>query len=333
MNHNRLFAPGSKLNKIISINNSWQFTIQPGSSTIALLLLFIALIALACSPIFTKLSEIEISPSATIFNRLWIATIVLNLWQIDSYSEGENLETELDEKSSLINKQRALLIFASISATISALCWAWSLTQTSVASSTVLRSFSPLFVALGGWLILNQKCDRQFFLGMMLAVVGGITIGWDDLQLGAEYLIGDSIALLSAALHGANLLVIGHLRDRRLNTKTILLWRCGFGAVVIFPFAFLSGENLLPVSWQGWLNIILLAVVCQILGQGLLVYSLKQFTSSFAAIFMLLKPVVTAGLAWVIFAENLSLLNGIALILILIGIYLAKSSDSSEKIV
>ena len=327
MNHNRLFAPGSKLNKIISINNSWQFTIQPGSSTIALLLLFIALIALACSPIFTKLSEIEISPSATIFNRLWIATIVLNLWQIDSYSEGENLETELDEKSSLINKQRALLIFASISATISALCWAWSLTQTSVASSTVLRSFSPLFVALGGWLILNQKCDRQFFLGMMLAVVGGITIGWDDLQLGAEY------ALLSAALHGANLLVIGHLRDRRLNTKTILLWRCGFGAVVIFPFAFLSGENLLPVSWQGWLNIILLAVVCQILGQGLLVYSLKQFTSSFAAIFMLLKPVVTAGLAWVIFAENLSLLNGIALILILIGIYLAKSSDSSEKIV
>lgn len=330
MNKNRLFSLGIKLNNATYITNNWRLAIKPDSNTIALILLFIALIALACSPIFTKLSEIEISPSATIFHRLWIATIALNLWQVGNNPTEEGLETKLVERSPWSGKQRALLILASIAATTSALCWAWSLTQTSVASSTVLRSFSPLFIALAGWLILNQKCDRQFFLGMILAVVGGITIGWDDLQLGQEYLMGDGIALLSAALHGVNLLVIGYLRDW-IDTKTILLWRCGFGALIIFPLVLMTEENLLPVSWHGWLLVFLLAIICQVLGQGLLVYSLKQFSSSFAAIFMLLKPVVTAFLAWIIFAENLSLLNGVALILILSGIYMAKSSSSSEK--
>lgn len=310
---------------------NWQLP-SAGSKTIALILLSVALIALACSPIFTKLSEVEISPSATIFNRLWIATLVLTFWQNNDDAPKLTSETQLDKLSPWLDRQRALLILASVAATTSALCWAWSLSQTSVASSTVLRSFTPLFIVLGGWLVLKQQCDRQFFVGMLLAMVGGITIGWDDLQLGSEYLWGDSIALLSAALHGINLLAIGYLREQ-LNTRTILLWRCGFGALIILPFVLISQENILPLSRQGWLVVILLAIICQIWGQGLLVYSLKQFSSSFAAIFMLLKPIVTAGLAWIIFAESLSLVNGIALVLILIGIYIAKSSSFAEKAV
>ncbi len=83
------------------------------------------------------------------------------------------------------------------------------------------------------------------------------------------------------------------------------------------------------LSWSGWLIIIALAVICQTFGQGLLVYSLKRFSSSFVGIFALLKPLITALLAWIIFAEQISITNGIALVLILVGIYLAKSSESS----
>ena len=290
-------------------------------------ILAIAIVALAFSPIFTKLSEVEISPTATIFHRLWIATIILAGWQFIQtklYSDNTQIKSE---ELTFGYKQQGLLILASICATASSVLWAISFTQTSVASSTVLRSLTPLFIGLGAWLILKQQFNRQFLAGMAIAIVGGIVIGWDDLQLGTEHLIGDSIALLSAALHGGNILIVGYLRDRNCTTNKVLLWRCGFGALIVLPFVWLTDSQLFPVSFQGWLVVIALAVVCQTFGQGLLVYSLKQFSSSFVGIFALLKPIFTAVLAWVIFAEHISLTSAIALVLILLGIYLAKKSD------
>ena len=289
--------------------------------------LTIAVIALAFSPIFTKLSEIELSPTATIFNRLWIATIITGCWQL---TKTDPKFKQIPAKVATVeNKQLSLLILASLCATFSAVLWAISLTQTSVASSTVLRSLTPLFISLGAWLILKQSFDRQFILGMILSTIGGMAIGWDDLQLGTAHLLGDGIALFSAALHGANILIVGYLRDRDCTTDKVLFWRCGCGTLMVLPVVCLTDTQILPISWSGWLIIIALAAICQTFGQGLLVYSLKRFSSSFVGIFALLKPLITALLAWIIFAEQISITNGIALVLILVGIYLAKSSESS----
>ena len=321
----------NSLTSVREIDEVTQISNQPKLITEAKYfgILAIAVIALAFSPIFTKLSEIEISPTATIFNRLWIATIIMAGWQLIQTSK-EFTQIKF-EKFAFDYKQQGLLILASICATASSILWAISFTQTSVASSTVLRSLTPLFISLGAWLILKQQFNNQFLLGMTLAVVGGIFIGWDDLQLGTEHLIGDSMALLSAALHGANILIVGYLRDRNCTTSRVLFWRCGFGALIVLPVVWLTDAKLFPTSLQGWLVIIALAVVCQTFGQGLLVYSLKQFSSSFVGIFALLKPIFTALLAWVIFSETISLTSGVALVLILGGIYLAKSSSSQDN--
>ncbi len=324
MNKNSSLTSVREINEVTNISNQSKLI----TDAKYLGILAIAVIALAFSPIFTKLSEIEISPTATIFNRLWIATIIMAGWQLvqapKDFTQIQLKQVNFDYK------QQGLLILASISATASSVLWAISFTQTSVASSTVLRSLTPLFISIGAWLILKQRFSNQFLLGMALAIIGGMVIGWDDLQLGTEHLIGDSMALLSAALHGINILTVGYLRDRNCTTARVLFWRCGFGALIVLPFAWLTDIQLFPVSFQGWLVVIALAVVCQTFGQGLLVYSLKQFSSSFVGIFALLKPIFTAILGWLILSENISLTSGVALILILAGIYLAKSGSNSK---
>ena len=108
-------------------------------------------------------------------------------------------------------------------------------------------------------------------------------------------------------------------------------WRCAIGAGLLLPLVKLTEVQLFPVSWQGWLAVIALAVVCQIVGQGLLISSLKHFSSGFIAVFLLLEPVLTAIFAWLVFAESLDLLNWIAFVLVLGGIYLAKSSSAATK--
>jgi drug/metabolite transporter (DMT)-like permease len=293
--------------------------------------LVIALTTLSFTAILIKLSIIEISPSATIFHRLWIATLVLWLWESINQTRSEDNSSVKIEIAPNIDRQSGLLILMAVTSTASVACWAWSLSQTTVANSTVLRNLTPLFTSIGGWLFLNFKFERQFILGMIVALLGAIAIGWDDLQIGTESLWGDGIALLSAFLYAIYLLAVEHLRNS-LNTTTILLWRCTLGTCLIFPVILFTEEALFPHSKQGWLIVVLLAIVCQVIGQGLLVYCLKQFSSGFIALFLLLQPVVTAILAWVIFAESLTFFNGLAFCLILGGIYIAQSSDSEIKI-
>lgn len=330
MKNNNLLTFTSQIDRLDSEVRS-NFDEQKNTKIVSWVVLIIAVTALAFSPILTKLSEIELSPTATIFNRLSIATIVTGCWQL--IKNPVELDRFSLHKSLSDYQQKSLLILASFSATASAILWAVSFTQTSIASSTVLRSLTPLFISLGAWLILKQRFNSQFLLGMMLSIIGGMAIGWDDLQLGTNYLIGDGIALLSAILHGVNILTVGYLRDRGCTTNRVLFWRCSCGALMILPVVCLTETQLFPISTEGWLTVIALAVVCQTFGQGLLVYSLKQFSSSFVGIFALLKPLITALLAWAIFAEEISINSTIALILILIGIYLAKSSNSKPYLV
>ncbi len=45
--------------------------------------------------------------------------------------------------------------------------------------------------------------------------------------------------------------------------------------------------------------------------------------------FLLLEPIVSAILAWIIFAEGLTSITGLGFMIILTGIYLAQSSHSA----
>ena len=301
---------------------------------IGIISIFLALFALSFTAIFLKLSEAEISPNAIIFNRLWIATLILGLSQKigksgQSKADYSNQKAAEDSLSTYTKRERWLLLLVAVSSTASVVLWAWSLTQTSVANSTVLRNLTPLFTSLCGWLVLKQKFDRQFCWGMLIAIIGAIVIGLDDWQLSGEGFWGDAIALLSALLYAIYLVASEQLRLHR-STTNILFWRCAFGALLVFPVALLTEEYIFPISWSGWLLVIALAVVCQVCGQGLLIYSLNQFSASFVSLFLLLIPINTAILAWLIFAESLSCLNGIAFVLVLLGIYLAQSSQSVQ---
>ncbi|MGL5062581.1 MAG: DMT family transporter, partial [Microcoleus sp.] len=46
----------------------------------AVISLLAALLAVSFAAIFIRFSEQEISPNATVFNRLWIATVVFGMW-------------------------------------------------------------------------------------------------------------------------------------------------------------------------------------------------------------------------------------------------------------
>ncbi|MGL5058712.1 MAG: DMT family transporter, partial [Microcoleus sp.] len=289
-----------------------------------------ALLAVSFAAIFIRFSEQEISPNATVFNRLWIATVVFGMWNGVGTARRRMSGDESAGRSNYTFRDLMLLTAVGVVSSASLGFWAWSLTQTNVANSTVLRNLTPLFTTLGGWLLLGRRFDGRFLVGMAVALTGAVAIGLEDLQIAGENIAGDIAALLSAMFYAGNLLLSEKLRGK-FPATIILMWRCCIGSILVLPLVLLAGDRIFPYSWQGWLAAIALAAICQAFGQGLLIHSLGRLSSGFVALFLLLEPAIAAILAWLLFAESLSLLNWLTFSVVLAGIYLAKSSGSAEK--
>ncbi|NEP46307.1 MAG: DMT family transporter, partial [Okeania sp. SIO2H7] len=178
------------------------------------------------------------------------------------------------------------------------------------------------------WLIYRQTFTRQFLVGMGVAIAGAIIIGIEDLQL-ADGFVGDEAALAASMLSAVSILSIERLRIQ-FSTAYIMMWTSLIGSLFLAVLLWCLHDTFFPSTSEAWAAVIALALLSQALGQGLLTYSLKQFSASLVAVSMLSIPVIAAFLAVILLAERLSLLNWIAFGIVLGGIYLAVSSKFSE---
>ncbi len=309
-----------------------EFTSRPpakSETTIALAALFPVLVIMAIVPILIKFSEYEINPNTLIFNRFWIALPVLGFWNgVSTLKRGWSRQTIPIKLFPQDRKWKGWLLLLLLSGVFSGgqqLLYAWSLTQTSAANSEVLHSMTPLFTTLIGWMFLSQQFDRRYLLGIAIAICGSCFLVVNDFSITIDKLQGDGIAFLSALLWSGYLLVLEKLQTQ-FSINAITTLTCLLGTVFLLPILLVSGNDLFPHSWQVWLIIGTLGTL-EIVTKICLTYSLKRLSSGLVATILLLHPVITALLAWGIFSETLSVLNGLALFVILLGVYFATSSQ------
>jgi drug/metabolite transporter (DMT)-like permease len=290
--------------------------------------MLIGIMILSCSAIFTRLSEQELTPLATIFDRFWIASVVLGLGNVFSlFRQAQSPETEVKEAISWLDW--GVLFILAIAISLRAGSWAWSLTQTSVANSNLLHNMTPIFATLGGWIFLGHRYDQKYLLGLALAISGVVAIGIQDFSLSGDGFYGDMAALFSSVFYAINFLIIEKLRTK-MSTATIMTGSCVCVSVILFPAILLTGDSVLPITGSVWAAILCLGVLSQVIGQGILVFVLNRMKSGPVSLFLLLEPIITALLAWLIFGEQLSPSNWFAFIVVLAGLYLSNQSEEID---
>lgn len=316
----------------------------------AFLGLSIAIVLISFSAIFTKISEQEIGANATVFDRYSIALGVLILFQgittIGQSTFKPHFAPDFTPVWAESYAPRDMYLFVG-EGFLSLTCvwlWAISLTQTSVANSNLLHNLTPIFTTLGGIIWLQETIDRRFLTGLGCALLSTLLLQWQDWQLSPGYLWGDCLALLSAVFYAAGFLAREQLRQK-FSTSTVLFWNClcrtGFALLLVVGSILgnLLGNpldstkvsfNLLPLSPSGWFAILGLGILIQLGGHGLLTYSLRHLSASFATLCLLLDPLFTAILAWAILGEKLGIAHGIAFLGVLLGIYLAATASGSD---
>ncbi|MEH1820589.1 MAG: EamA family transporter [Nostoc sp.] len=298
---------------------------------IAIASLFLGVGAISFGSIFMKLSEMELSPSATVFNRFWLASVVFLLWHGYEAIRQRFSKEKSVEQQPYTSQDLLLLLGAGILWAATLVLLAWSLTQTSVAISSVLHNLAPIFTSLGVWLLFRKRFERQFLIGIVVALGGAIAIEFEELQIATDEVQGGLAAIVSAILLSAYLLIVEKLRTK-FSPVTIQLWICAIAALAIFPILLFTQDQLFPSTVSGWLWVISLALICQVLGHGLLTYSLAKFSSVVVSLVHLLEPVFSGIFALVIFSETLTLSNWVGFAVVLIGLYLAVSSQAAVNL-
>ncbi len=91
------------------------------------------------------------------------------------------------------------------------------------------------------------------------------------------------------------------------------------------------GEQILPQTTTGWINVIALALIAQAAGQSLIAYAMAHLPATFSSVGLLWQPVAAALLAWVLIGETMGTLQFAGGLLVLAGIAIARRSTLSKN--
>ena len=279
--------------------------------------LAIGIVAVSFASIFIRLAE---APSLVIAaSRLTIASLIL---------APAVLIKSKDELRDLTRQDLLLALLSGLFLGVHFATWISSLEYTSVASSVVFVSTSPMFVGLASHFLLKERVSRRMFAGIAVSVLGGIIIGYGDFGLGARELFGDFLALVGAAAVSVYLLVGRKLR-RHLSLLSYIFLVYATAAVFLIAVCLVAGHTFSGYPRQTYLMFILLAAVPQIIGHSSYNWALKYLPATFVGVATLGEPIGSTILAYFILRETTTLAKIGGGALILAGIYVSSRAESA----
>jgi drug/metabolite transporter (DMT)-like permease len=160
---------------------------------------------------------------------------------------------------------------------------------------------SSFLLMLYGFVIACRLPGRLQGAAVALALVGAALLMGSSYELSPRNLSGDLLALLAGLFYVFYLVAIDRGR-RTMGSMPVLAIATAAGALPLLLLALLLGEQVMPVDWT---PLILLSLGSQLLGQGLLVYSVGHLSPVVVGLGLLTQPAVTATIGWLAYGERL----------------------------
>jgi drug/metabolite transporter (DMT)-like permease len=173
----------------------------------------------------------------------------------------------------------------------------YAITHTSVANTLIILSSTPLFAALIGRVLLQEKIQLRTLLAITLVAVGIIAIASGSASSGEAALLGDLAAIL-----GSFFLACGFSLVRRFPRISVLSAISCSGlmtALLVLPLA-----SPLAITQADFGYLLLMGLYVVPVGTALMYLGPRYIPAAEVGLLLLLESILGPIWVWLVFAEN-----------------------------
>jgi drug/metabolite transporter (DMT)-like permease len=289
---------------------------QPPPHRFAFPALLLGNVALAFGPWLVRIADV--GPVAVGF---WRVTIALPFLFALAHASGQRPHWP---RRALIT---AILI-AAIFYVLDLAAWNAGIRMTKLGNATLFgNTGSFVFAIYGLWLAHHRPSPRQA-LALGLAAAGAALLMSGSYELSPQNLTGDLLTLLAGLLYGGYLIFMERARTE-LQPLPLLLLATLFGIPMLLAISVGLGEQIWPHDWT---PLIIFALSSQVLGQGLLIYSIGNFPPLVVGLALLTQPVISALVGWFVYGEGLSATDAIGALGIAAALVLVRLPERGLRV-
>ncbi len=281
---------------------------RESGNAVAFAALMVGNVALAFGPWFVRLTDV--GPVAAAFWRISLATPMLLV--LAAATGGRLLSSVRGLGWILIGS--GVLFAGDLAA------WHLGIHHTKLANATLFGNAATFVFPLYGFLVARAWPTRTQGLALALAAIGAALLMGRSYQLAPQNFIGDLLCLLAGLLYAGYFILMSRARQTMAPLPAL-----GFSsAAAILPLlvsALVLGEKIMPANWT---PLISLALLSQVLGQGLMIYALGRLSPLVIGLALLTQPIVAALVGWLYYGETLGVADFVGAALVAIALVLVR---------
>jgi len=267
--------------------------------------------ALAMGPYFVRLAD-----SGPVAAGLWRLVLAIPFLALISLASGQKL-TGFRPQVWLAMAGAGVFFALDLGS------WHIGIGMTRLGNASLFGNAGSLIVMAWGLIALHRAPRLNEWLAFALAILGAGVLMGRSLEIGRATLTGDLFCLAAGLLYAGYIVLLQRPRAN-LGSWSLLTWSSIAGAPVLLAVALARGEPVLPTVW--W-PLIALAACSQIVGQGLLVFSLRHFPPLVFGLALLTQPVISVAAGWLAFGETLGWMDVAGMAMVAAGLALARSTQ------
>lgn len=203
----------------------------------------------------------------------------------------------------------------------------FGLRTTTTSNAGFLVGLTVIFVPLLSMVFFRKRLNKNQLLGALFAIVGiGMLTLNDELQMHP----GD-IFCIAAGLLNALYILISDIAVKKTDSIAVGSLSLGFTAVyaAIFSFRFESPE--LPDTFDGWLSVLALSLVCSAFCFIAQAVSLKYIDPVQLGLMYALEPIFASVIAFIFVGERMTIQGYMGAALVLSGILVSQWIGHRKK--
>lgn len=201
--------------------------------------------------------------------------------------------------------------------------WHYGIGLTRLGNATLFGNAGSLVLLFWGFVVRRKLPEGMEWLAIVFALGGSAILLGESLEISTATLVGDLFCLAAGLSYAVYLLTLQDAR-KQIGAWSLLVWVSVFACPVLLTLALAMGEPVLPGA-AGWGPLVALAFSSQLIGQGLLVFSLRHFSPLVIGLALLTQPAVAALYGYGVFGEVLGVWDIVGMLMLGCALVVARS--------